>query len=95
VARCRLLVTADTLALHVGLATGVPTVALFGPTSATEIEATGPLLKLSPPVECECYYRMECSRQPSCMEELTPALVHEALTKAGWLQKDYTPGSSS
>lgn len=86
VARCGLLVTADTLALHVGLGVQVPTVALFGPTSATEIEGTGPLLKVTPPIECECYYRWECSRATSCMAEISPESVAKALTGEGWLK---------
>jgi heptosyltransferase-2 len=86
VARCGLLVTADTLALHVGLGANVPTVVLFGPTSATEIEGTGPLLKVTPPIECECYYRQECSRTTSCMAEISPETVANALAGEGWLE---------
>jgi ADP-heptose:LPS heptosyltransferase len=83
VARCGLLVTADTLALHVGLGTEVPTVALFGPTSAAEIEGTGPLLKIVPPIVCECYYRQECSRETSCMAEISAENVLGAIRDSG------------
>lgn len=38
VSRLNLLVAGDTMALHVGLASGVPTVALFGPTPQQEVD---------------------------------------------------------
>lgn len=41
VGRCAAVVTGDTLCLHVACALGVPVVALFGPTSAAEIELYG------------------------------------------------------
>jgi heptosyltransferase-2 len=41
VARLDLLVCGDTMALHVGLASKVPTVALFGPTPAHEVDLGG------------------------------------------------------
>jgi ADP-heptose:LPS heptosyltransferase len=91
VAECGLLVTSDTLALHIGLGAGVPTVALFGPTSAEEIEGVTKLLKIVSPRECAQYYRKECGERPCCMEEITPSLVYESLKGAGWLEKEHPP----
>lgn len=93
VAECGLLVTADTLALHVGLGTGVPTVALFGPTSAVEIEPSNPLLKIVSPKTCVNYYARECNEKPCCMEEISAQLVFEKIREKGWLEK--TPGTDS
>jgi ADP-heptose:LPS heptosyltransferase len=87
VAECGLLVTADTMALHAGLGTGVPTVALFGPTSAVEIEPSGPLLKIVSPKTCANYYARECDEQPCCMEEISASLVFDRIREQGWLDK--------
>ncbi|MCG3195908.1 MAG: hypothetical protein GHCLOJNM_00377 [bacterium] len=82
---CSLLVTSDTLALHVGLGTAVPTVGLFGPTSAAEIEGVTPLLKITSPKACVHFYARECAESPCCMETITPADVHEQVRSAGWI----------
>jgi heptosyltransferase-2 len=93
-----LLVTADTLALHVGIGLGVPTVGLFGPTSAVEIEASmivavhePPLLsgrrliKILSPKDCVHYYAHSCEEKPCCLETISPSLVFEEIRKAGWI----------
>lgn len=82
---CALLVTADTLALHIGLGHQVPTVALFGPTSAAEIEGGSSLLKITPPKECARFYARECAESPCCMETLMPAEVYRRIRSAGWI----------
>lgn len=64
---CDALVTGDTLALHVAAALGVPVVALFGPTSAAEIELYGRGAKIVSPAACCLCYRMACDREPDCM----------------------------
>ncbi len=85
VSECALMVTSDTLALHAGLGTGVRTVALFGPTSAVEIEPSGPLLKIVSPKPCVSYYARECNEKPCCMEEITADMVFEQIRSLGWL----------
>jgi len=67
---CDVLVTGDTLALHMALGLGRRAVALFGPTSASEIEMYDLGTKITPPVACYCCYRSQCSVRPSCMEEI-------------------------
>jgi len=85
--RTRLLVTADTLAMHIGLGLQIPTVALFGATSAPEIEASGPILKLVSPVDCVCCYLKECDKEPFCMDVLSPDLVAKGIEETGWLSE--------
>ncbi|MCA9419077.1 MAG: hypothetical protein KC917_22575, partial [Candidatus Omnitrophica bacterium] len=63
----------------------VPTVALFGSTSAPEIEAAGPLEKVVSPVDCICCYLKECDKQPFCMDVLTPEMVAKRIEEANWL----------
>jgi heptosyltransferase-2 len=89
VGECSLLVTADTLALHVGLGTGVRTLALFGPTSCPEIEGCDGLVKVEAPVDCVCCYLKECSREPFCMDTLAPKTVLEAILDSGWIRESH------
>lgn len=63
VAQVDALVTADSLALHVGNGTRRPIVVFFGPTSAHEIELHGRGEKLTPPAPCDCFYRKECAKR--------------------------------
>jgi heptosyltransferase-1 len=62
------LVCGDTLALHVAAAVGLPTVALFGPTSAPEIEDFGGLIAKTwtPLLDCLACYG-DCSKRDNCM----------------------------
>ncbi len=90
--RMRLIVTADTMALHVGLGLQVPTVALFGSTSAPEIESSGPLIKVISPVDCICCYLKECDKVPFCMDELTPDIVAKRIEEKAWLSESSVEG---
>jgi ADP-heptose:LPS heptosyltransferase len=64
------LVSGDTLALHVGIALGKRLVAYFGPTSDSEIELYGRGEKVLPSSPCRCYYQEQCTADVSCMEHL-------------------------
>lgn len=74
---CDVVVTGDSLALHAAVGLGVPVVALFGPTSAAEIDLEGRGVKLLPSLDCVCCYRTRCDRQPTCMDliEAEPVLA--------------------
>ena len=72
---CDLIITADTLALHIATALQKKIIALFGPTSANEIELYGKGVKLSSSDGCNCYYRKNCSENVSCMEKITSEMV--------------------
>jgi ADP-heptose:LPS heptosyltransferase len=76
---CDLIVTADTLALHIATALEKRIIALFGPTSENEIELYGKGIKLSSPEGCKCYYGKYCSEEVSCMEKITSDRVIEAI----------------
>jgi ADP-heptose:LPS heptosyltransferase len=78
---CDVLVTADSLGLHVALGLGKKVVALFGPTSAAEIDVYGRGIKIVPDSECACCYLRQCDREPSCMDEIDVESVFDAVTK--------------
>ena len=73
------LVTGDTLAMHIGIALGVPTVALFGPSAPQEIELFGHGRKIKSPLDCAPCYRRTCDVSPSCMESIDVETVFDAL----------------
>jgi heptosyltransferase-2 len=77
---CDLVITADTLALHIATALEKNIIALFGPTSVNEIELYGKGIKLSSPDGCKCFYRKYCSEEVSCMEKITSEVVLEAIS---------------
>jgi ADP-heptose:LPS heptosyltransferase len=81
---CRVVVTGDSLAVHVATARKVPAVVLFGPTSAAEIELYGRGTKLTPPgLDCLCCYLPRCDKVPHCQALIAPEAVFAAVQQ--WL----------
>jgi len=81
---CRVVVTSDSLAVHVTSARKVPAVVLFGPTSAAEIELYGRGTKLVPPgFDCLCCYLPRCDKVPHCQAGIAPDVVLAAVQQ--WL----------
>jgi heptosyltransferase-2 len=76
---CDVIVTADTLALHIATALGKKIIALFGPTSSNEIELYEKGVKMIAGEECKCYYNKFCSEEVSCMKRITGEEVYESL----------------
>ena len=65
---CGLVVTGDTLTMHLGLALRKRVIAVFGPTSAPEIHAYDRLSTIVSPIECICCYLRTCDKSPNCMD---------------------------
>lgn len=82
VARIDLLVTGDTLAMHLAIAAQRWVVAVFGPTCAQEIDLFGRGRKIVTPLSCSPCYRRSCDIAPSCMDSIAPALVLAAIEEA-------------
>lgn len=70
VERCGLIITADTLALHIAVALKKPTVALFGPTCAQEIDLYGLGKKIVTTAGCAPCYKGICSLEVTCMDQV-------------------------
>ena len=75
-----LLVSADTLGMHLGIALGRRTVALFGPTCSQEIDLYQKGEKLSAGAKCSPCYKAYCP-DPVCMPGLTPESVRDAVLR--------------
>jgi heptosyltransferase-2 len=79
---CDVLVTGDTLGLHVGAALRKQLVVIFGPTSAAEIELYGRGTKVVPDAECRSFYRQECEAVPCCVDTISADAVFAAVQRA-------------
>jgi heptosyltransferase-2 len=73
-----LVVTADSLALHMAAALARPVVAVVGPTSPWELEMYGSGEVVTADVPCLACYRRHCDKPVTCMELLTPRHVYDA-----------------
>jgi heptosyltransferase-2 len=74
-------ITGDTLAMHLALALGRRTVVLFGPTSAAEIELYGLGEKVVPDMTCLSCYKTSCDFAPNCMDLITTDMVEGAVLR--------------
>jgi heptosyltransferase-2 len=79
--RCDVVVSGDTLAMHVALAVGSRVVVLFGPTSAAEIELYGRGEKVYPAMECLGCYKTTCDFVPNCMDLISVDMVAAAVVR--------------
>jgi heptosyltransferase-2 len=78
VAGCDLVVTGDTLGMHLAIGAAVPVVVLFGSTCPQEIELYGRGEKVVTPISCHPCYRKECDISPSCQDLIAVDAVHAA-----------------
>lgn len=78
---CKLIVTADTLGLHLGLALKKRVIALFGPTSPWEIYLynCGSFLLPESPYDCIPCFKPYCDKERQCMEYISPQIVKERI----------------
>jgi len=80
--QCSVLVSSDSLAIHIANSLKIPTVVFFGPTSSAEIEVPPKGTKISPDMDCLTCYRRSCSKNPTCMDNLEFEHIFEAIEYA-------------
>jgi ADP-heptose:LPS heptosyltransferase len=78
---CQVVVSGDTLAMHLSLALGKRTVVLFGPTSAAEIDLYGLGEKVVPDMTCLSCYKTSCDFVPNCMDLISTGMVERAVAR--------------
>ena len=78
---CRLLVTCDSLGLHLALGLNRKVVALFGPTASEPVYMYGNGVKVTPACERKCMpcYRSSCAYEQSCMEFISVSMIAETI----------------
>jgi ADP-heptose:LPS heptosyltransferase len=74
-------ITGDTLAMHLSLALHRRTVILFGPTSAPEIDIYGLGEKVVPDMSCLSCYKTACDFVPNCMDLISTDMVEQAVLR--------------
>ncbi len=68
--KCSVVVTADTLAMHIAIALKRPVVALFGPTCSQEIDLYDRGSKVITRAECGPCYKSKCDKAVTCMDKI-------------------------
>jgi ADP-heptose:LPS heptosyltransferase len=79
VGNCDLMVTGDTLALHIAIGLKVPVVVILGPTCHQEIELYGRGAKIVSDFECSPCYLSVCPKEVTCMEATPADLVFDTV----------------
>jgi len=81
---CQIIVTSDSLGMHIALALKKKVIILMGCTSWTEIEKYNRGVILRAQLPCSpCYKKSRCNVSPSCMDLITPEKVHLKIMRLG------------
>ncbi|MDR2192395.1 MAG: glycosyltransferase family 9 protein [Endomicrobium sp.] len=78
---CDIILCGDTMALHAAAGLKKKIVALFGPTSISEIETYNRTIKLQASINCICCYKQDCGVKENCMKLLTDEEVIRAVER--------------
>ena len=81
ISHCSVVVSGDSLAMHVALAMERRVVILFGPTSHTEIDLFGLGEKVIPNLDCIVCYKNICDCSPNCMDLISVDMVKNAIIR--------------
>ena len=81
VGNCHLVVTGDTLAMHIAIGLKVPVLTLLGSTCHQEIELYGRGSKIISDFECSPCYLSICPKQITCMDAVSADYVFESTAK--------------
>ncbi|MBW2617798.1 MAG: glycosyltransferase family 9 protein [Deltaproteobacteria bacterium] len=74
-ARCHLVVTGDSLGMHLALAVGTSCLVLIGSTTPQEIELYGRGEMIVSEMDCSPCYKSVCPQRPDCMDLFRPEAV--------------------
>ncbi len=78
VRECDLVVSGDTIAMHIAIAMKVPVVAFFASTCAAEIELYGRGKKIVSSISCAPCYKKICPIDEQCMKDMSVDEIFEA-----------------
>jgi len=78
---CKLLITGDTLAMHLAIALNIPVIALFGSTVPQEINLYNKGEKIISKVSCSPCYLKECPKAEICMQDISVDEVFQLVKK--------------
>jgi heptosyltransferase-2 len=79
---CRIIVTGDSLGMHIALALKKKVIILMGPTSWNEIETYNRAVIVRSSLSCmPCYKKIKCSNALFCMDLIFPEQVYSKIEK--------------
>lgn len=78
---CDVVVTGDTLGMHIAIALKKQVLVIFGSTCSQEIELFGRGEKITPKVDCAPCYKRHCDREVNCMNTVTADEVYDAVKR--------------
>jgi heptosyltransferase-2 len=76
---CNVIITGDTLAMHIAIALNKYVVAIFGPTCSQEIELYDNGIKIVSDLMCSPCYKRRCNKKDNCMSRIKIKDVIEKL----------------
>jgi ADP-heptose:LPS heptosyltransferase len=79
VGNCDLVITGDTLAMHIAIGLGIPVLVILGATCHQEIELYGRGAKIASDLDCSPCYLSACPKQITCMEAIPVDSVFESV----------------
>jgi heptosyltransferase II len=96
VAACDLVITGDSLGMHMAIALKKWVVAWFGPTCAAEIDLYDRGVKLETKAACAPCWKRSCSRTPMCYDQVPMDAVKQAVSEGiQWIISSYKQPSSA
>jgi ADP-heptose:LPS heptosyltransferase len=78
VGNCSLMITGDTLAMHIAIGLKIPVLVMLGPTCHQEIELYGRGTKIVSDFACSPCYRSVCPLQVTCMDAISVDAVFKS-----------------
>jgi len=81
ISKCNLIVTGDTLAVHIATALNIPIVVMFGCVTPHEIEIYDNGRKVVSDMDCICCYKEKCEKEITCMDRITSEQVFKEIEK--------------
>ncbi len=81
VGNCSLMVTGDTLAMHIAIGLRVPVLVILGPTCHQEIELYGRGAMITSDFDCSPCYLSRCPKAYTCMDATPSDLVFDAAAR--------------
>ena len=79
--QCAILVTNDSLGLHIALALKKQVIALFGPTNSAEIYGYGRMFTICTTFLCAPCFKNTCNQEISCMQTITVDSVFDEIKR--------------
>lgn len=79
--KCSLIISGDTLGMHLAIALRKPVIAIFTSTCFQEIDLYGNGEKIVTPIECAPCYKKECFRKPDCLDLISVEEIYKKILK--------------